>query len=202
MQMQELVDLLNKYSYEYYVLDNPTVSDKDYDVLYDKLVKMEKQTGIILPDSPTQRVGDVVLEKFKKVNHKFKLYSLDKCQNFEELASWFENVKKVVKNPKFTLSYKFDGLSIAVTYKNGKLVSGATRGNGTVGEDVTAQVKTIKSLPLSIDDKGELIVRGEGMIKLSKLAEYNKSENSFGELNSLPSLIALLTPRKISSRPP
>lgn len=177
MQMQELVDLLNKYSYEYYVLDNPTVSDKDYDVLYDKLVKMEKQTGIILPDSPTQRVGDVVLDKFKKVNHKFKLYSLDKCQNFEELASWFENIKKAVKNPKFTLSYKFDGLSIAVTYKNGKLVSGATRGNGTVGEDVTAQVKTIKSLPLSIDYKGELIVRGEGMIKLSKLAEYNKTSN-------------------------
>lgn len=175
MQMQELVDLLNKYSYQYYVLDNPTVSDKDYDALYDQLVKMEKESGIILPDSPTQRVGDVVLDKFKKVNHKYKLYSLDKCQSLDELKLWVEGVKKTVKNPQFTLSYKFDGLSIAVTYKDGKLVSGATRGNGLVGEDVTAQVKTIKSLPLSIDYKGELIVRGEGMIKLSKLAQYNKT---------------------------
>lgn len=175
MQMRELVDLLNKHSYNYYVLDSPTISDKEYDQLYDKLVEMEKQTGIILPDSPTQRVGDVVLDKFVKVEHKHKLYSLDKCQNFDELGSWISGIEKSVKNPTFTLSYKFDGLSIACHYNNGNFVQALTRGNGSVGEDVTAQVKTIKSLPLSINYKGELIVRGEGMMKLSKLAEYNKT---------------------------
>lgn len=177
MDMQELVNLLNKYSYQYYVLDNPTVSDKDYDKLYDQLVKMEQETGIILPDSPTQRVGDVVLDKFKKVQHKYKLYSLDKCQNFDELKNWLDGVQKYVNKPSYTLSYKFDGLSIACHYNHGHFVSAATRGNGTVGEDVTAQVKTIKSLPLKIDYQGELIVRGEGMIRLSNLAKYNKTSD-------------------------
>ena len=175
MEMRELVDLLNKHSYNYYVLDNPTISDKEYDKLYDELVLLEKQTGIVLPDSPTMRVGDVVLDKFVKVEHKHKLYSLDKCQNFDELKSWLDNVNKVVKNPMFTLSYKFDGLSIACHYKNGRFVQALTRGNGTIGEDVTAQVKTIKSLPLSISYKGELIIRGEGMMKLSKLEKYNQT---------------------------
>lgn len=173
-EMQELVNKLNKYAYDYYVLDNPTISDGEYDKLYDKLLKMEKQTGIVLDDSPTHRVGDTVLEGFTKVKHKVNLYSLDKCQDTQSLKEWIDGIKKDDKNSNFTLEYKFDGLTIVCTYKNGLFVSAATRGNGQVGEDVTEQVKTIKSVPLEIDFKGELIVQGEGMITLSNLKKYNQ----------------------------
>lgn len=106
-RMKELVEKLNLYAYQYYVLDNPIVSDYDYDKLYDELVLLERESGTILPDSPTQRVGGEILTGFKKHNHKFPLYSLDKCQNFDELKKWYDDVLKTVKNPVFTLSYKF-----------------------------------------------------------------------------------------------
>ena len=115
-EMKQLVEQLNKYAYSYYVLDKPTISDAEYDKLYDKLQKLEKETGVILPNSPTQRVGDVVLENFQKVEHKVRLYSLDKCQSFSELEKWVQNVNEKVKTPKFTLEYKFDGLTIVCTY--------------------------------------------------------------------------------------
>ncbi|MBO5884516.1 MAG: NAD-dependent DNA ligase LigA, partial [Clostridia bacterium] len=172
-EMEQLVELLNKYAYEYYVLDNPTVSDGEYDKLYDRLVALEKETGVVLPQSPTQRVGDTVLDGFEKVSHKVRLYSLDKCQSTTELESWVNSVKEKEPNANFTLEYKFDGLTVVCTYKNGIFVSAATRGNGSVGEDVTNQVKTIKSVPLTIDFKGELIVQGEGMITLSNLKKFN-----------------------------
>lgn len=173
-EMKQLVDLLNKYAYDYYVLDKPTISDGEYDKLYDKLSKMEKETGVILPNSPTQRVGDVVLENFQKVEHKVRLYSLDKCQSLQELNSWVSSMQQKSNKQKFTLEYKFDGLTIVCTYKNGLFVSAATRGNGQVGEDVTAQVKTIKSVPLKIEYKGELIVQGEGIITISNLKKFNE----------------------------
>ena len=173
-EMQQLVELLNKYAYEYYVLDKPTISDGEYDKLYDRLVSLEKETGVILPQSPTQRVGDTVLEGFEKVTHKIRLYSLDKCQSTNELKEWVNSVKEKEPNANFTLEYKFDGLTVVCTYKNGVFVSAATRGNGSVGEDVTNQVKTIKSVPLTIDFKGELIVQGEGMITLSNLKKFNE----------------------------
>ena len=172
--MKQLVELLNKYAYDYYVLDKPTISDGEYDKLYDKLSKMEKETGVILPNSPTQRVGDVVLENFEKVEHKIRLYSLDKCQSLQELNSWVDSVQQKSGKQKFTLEYKFDGLTIVCTYKDGLFVSAATRGNGQVGEDVTAQVKTIKSVPLKIEYKGELIVQGEGIITISNLKKFNE----------------------------
>ena len=172
--MKQLVELLNKYAYDYYVLDKPTISDGEYDKLYDKLSKMEKETGVILPNSPTQRVGDVVLENFQKVEHKIRLYSLDKCQSLQELNSWVDSVQQKSGKQKFTLEYKFDGLTIVCTYKDGLFVSAATRGNGQVGEDVTAQVKTIKSVPLKIEYKGELIVQGEGIITISNLKKFNE----------------------------
>ena len=131
--MKQLVELLNKYAYDYYVLDKPTISDGEYDKLYDKLSKMEKETGVILPNSPTQRVGDVVLENFEKVEHKIRLYSLDKCQSLQELNSWVDSVQQKSGKQKFTLEYKFDGLTIVCTYKDGLFVSAATRGNGQVG---------------------------------------------------------------------
>lgn len=173
-EMKQLVDLLNKYAYDYYVLDKPTISDGEYDKLYDKLSKMERETGVILPNSPTQRVGDVVLENFQKVEHKVRLYSLDKCQSLQELNSWVNSMQQKSNKQKFTLEYKFDGLTIVCTYKNGLFVSAATRGNGQVGEDVTAQVKTIKSVPLKIEYKGELIVQGEGIITISNLKKFNE----------------------------
>lgn len=173
-EMKQLVDLLNKYAYDYYVLDKPTISDGEYDKLYDKLSKMERETGVILPNSPTQRVGDVVLDNFQKVEHKVRLYSLDKCQSLQELNSWVSSMQQKSNKQKFTLEYKFDGLTIVCTYKNGLFVSAATRGNGQVGEDVTAQVKTIKSVPLKIEYKGELIVQGEGIITISNLKKFNE----------------------------
>ena len=173
-EMKKLVELLNKYAYEYYVLDSPTISDIEYDKLYDKLAKMEKESGIILPDSPTQRVGDTVLEGFTKVTHKVPLYSLDKCQTSQDLAKWIEDVKEQEPSANFTLEYKFDGLTIVCSYSDGLFVSASTRGNGSVGEDVTNQVKTIKSVPLKINFKGDLIVQGEGMITLSNLKKFNE----------------------------
>lgn len=174
-EMEKLVDELNKHCYNYYVLDAPTISDKEFDKLYDKLVKLEKETGIVLPNSPTQRVGGEVLDGFKKYPHKFRLYSLNKCQSKDELQEWFNNVKKQFPEATFTSEYKFDGLSLVCTYKNGFFVSAGTRGNGLVGEDVTEQAKTIQSLPLKIKFTGELIVQGEAMITLSNLKKFNET---------------------------
>ncbi len=170
-----LVQEINKHNYQYYVLDNPIISDKDYDALYYELVDIEKSTGIILPDSPTQRVGGEILKGFKKVEHKVRLYSLDKCNTHDELTKWVLDIKKECPDADFSVEYKYDGLRILVEYKDGLFVRAATRGNGTVGEDVTAQVKTIKSVPLRIKYKGNLTVQGEGMITLSNLAKYNKT---------------------------
>ena len=119
-------------------------------------------------------MGDTVLSGFKKVNHKTRLYSLDKCKTYEDLSAWVSNIQQAEPSATFSLEYKFDGLTIVCTYKDGILQNAATRGNGSVGEDVTAQVKTIKSVPLQIPFKGELIIRGEGMITLSNLDKYNK----------------------------
>lgn len=202
-EMKELVDKLNKYAYNYYVLDQPTISDSEYDKLYDKLLKLEKQTGIVLPDSPTQRVGDTVLDNFTKVTHKTQLYSLDKCQSTADLGEWIDGVKQQEPSANFTLEYKFDGLTIVCTYKNGLFVSAATRGNGTVGEDVTNQVKTIKSVPLKIKFKGELIVQGEGMITLSNLKKFNQkypNETLKNARNAVSGAIRNLDSRETAKR--
>ena len=142
-RMQELVKILNKYAHEYYVLDNPTVSDGEYDKLYDELVKLEKQTGTVLFDSPTRRVGGEPISSFQKHNHIEKLYSLDKATSEEELLAFDKRINKSEKDLEFTVEYKFDGLTICLTYDNGKFIRATTRGNGVVGEDVTAQVLTI-----------------------------------------------------------
>ena len=201
-RMRQLVDILNKYAHYYYVLDNPIVSDKEYDVLYDELVELEGETGVVYPDSPTQRVGGEILSGFKKYQHEVPLYSLNKCQNFDELKKWYNDVLKAVKNPVFTLSYKFDGLSIICKYKDHYLISAATRGNGKVGEDVTEQVKTIKSVPLKIDYDGEVLVRGEGMITLSNLKKYNETydEPLKNARNAVAGAIRNLDPKETAKR--
>ncbi len=170
---RQLVDVLNKWAYEYYVLDNPTVSDKEYDALYDELKELEKD-GEVYPDSPTRRVGGEPIKGFEKHTHIARLYSLDKAVSEEELRAFLTRVDKGVAGDKeYAVEYKFDGLTVCLTYENGSFVRATTRGNGVVGEDVTAQVLTIKSFPLKISYQGVLEVRGEAIIRLSVLDKYN-----------------------------
>lgn len=173
-QIRALVDKLNDLAYRYYVLDEPILSDKEYDALYDELVALEKQAGIVLEDSPTKRVGGEPLKEFVKHTHIKRLYSLDKCNSFDALRAWFEKLKTSLGYaPECTLEYKLDGLTLCLTYNDGKLVTGATRGNGEVGENVTEQVKTIRSVPLSIPYKGITEIQGEGIMRISELEKYN-----------------------------
>ena len=175
-KMRELVDRLNELAYRYYVLDEPIVSDKEYDALYDTLVALEKQTGTVLPDSPTRRVGGEPLKSFEPHTHIKKLYSLDKCNSFDELRSWFEKLKNTLGYaPKCTLEYKLDGLTICITYRDGNMSCAATRGNGETGENVTEQVTTIRSVPLKIPFKGVTEVQGEGIMRYSALKKYNET---------------------------
>lgn len=174
MTMQQIVDQLNKWAYEYYVLDKPSVADTEYDALYDMLVLLERQTGEVLPDSPTRRVGGQPLSAFSQHKHLGRLYSLDKAQSFGELQEWVEKVQKQVGKVAFTVELKYDGLTISVTYDKGKFVCASTRGNGIVGEDVSEQVKTIRSVPLTIPFDGLCELQGEGIMRLSVLDEFNR----------------------------
>ena len=173
--MRELVDKLNKWAHEYYVLDDPSVPDSEYDRYYDELKELEERTGTVLPDSPTRRVGGEPLKAFSRHAHISRLYSLDKAVTSEELDSFFTRVKKVVPDAEYTVEYKFDGLTMCLTYEGGAFVRATTRGNGVEGEDVTAQCLTIKSFPLSIPYKGTVEVKGEAVIRLSVLKEYNST---------------------------
>lgn len=174
-RMKFLVEQLNIYAHEYYVLDNPTVSDKEYDKLYDELLALEKETGIVLFDSPTKRVGGEPISAFKKHKHVERLYSLDKTTTENGLVAFNNRIAKDGQEIEYTVEYKFDGLTICLTYDDGKFICATTRGNGVEGEDVTAQVLTIKSFPLSIDYKGKIEVQGEAIMRLSTLENYNKT---------------------------
>lgn len=174
-KMEELIREIEKHNYNYYVLDNPTISDSEYDKLYYSLVDLEKETGIILPYSPTQRVGDTVLEGFTKKRHEVPLYSLNKVRDFSDLEEWSNDMRKIDKTTDFAVEYKFDGLNLVIEYENGLFKSATTRGNGSIGEDVSLQVKTIKTVPLQIKFKGRLIVQGEGMMTNKSFAQYNKT---------------------------
>lgn len=188
-RMQELVQELFTYNYQYYTLDNPIISDKEYDALYDELVALEQETGFILPNSPTQRVGGELLSGFTPHRHLSRLWSLDKAQDTEDLLQWHQRVVKLVQDyntknpdqtplpdPSFAVELKFDGLTLNLTYTDGVLVQAATRGNGVTGEAILPQVKTIRSVPLTIPYKeGTIEVQGEGMMNLSILEAYNQT---------------------------
>lgn len=185
-KIKELVEQLNNYSYKYYVLDDPSVTDKEYDKIYDELKKLEEETGFVLPYSPTLRVGDMVLDGFEKYTHKAKLWSLDKAQSIEEIIDWHNrNVKFVndmrlkgedLPDLKYVLTKKFDGLTINLTYnEEGVMEIAATRGTGNIGENVTAQVKTIKSIPLKIENNDILEVHGEAVMTQEAFDKYNES---------------------------
>ncbi len=186
-KMKKLVEELNQYAYEYYVLDNPSISDKEYDLKYDELVILEKETQVTLPYSPTQRVGDKILGEFSKYTHKGRLWSLDKAQNMEQLIEWHNRNLKVIeqynsmsedKLPelRYIVTKKFDGLTVNCTYdENGILIKSATRGTGIIGEDITAQIKTIKTVPLKIKNNHVIEVHGEAIMTKTAFEEYNKA---------------------------
>ena len=177
-RMQELVDRLNTYARAYYVEDAPLISDGEYDALEAELIALEKETGIVLPDSPTHRVGGEPLEKFEEHRHLGRLWSLDKVRTLEGIREWMDRVKRLLdleEDPLYALEYKFDGLTINLTYENGVLVQGATRGNGVTGEAILPQLKTIRSLPLTIPFTGRMEVQGECIMRLSVLEKYNKT---------------------------
>ena len=201
-RMKWLVGELNKHCYNYYVLDNPSISDADFDKMYDELVALEKETGIVLDESPTKRVGGETLAGFTKKTHKIRMYSLNKSKTKEEIESFVNDIKAVEPNSTFTLGYKFDGLTVVCEYNNGYFISATTRGNGIVGEDVTEQVKTIKSVPLKINFMGELIVSGEGMITNKNLEKYNKtsSEPLKNARNAVSGAIRNLDPKETAKR--
>ncbi len=202
-QMRELVDRLNRYAYEYYVLDAPTVPDAEYDRLYDRLKEMERESGTVLFDSPTRRVGGEPVKAFARHEHIARLYSLDKAVTEDEMNAFFTRVEKAGE-ASYVVEYKFDGLTICLTYEDGRFVRAATRGNGVVGEDVTAQALTIKSFPLTISYKGTLEVRGETVIRLSVLEEYNKTaaEPLKNARNAAAGAVRNLDPAVTASRRP
>lgn len=166
-RMKELINILNNASRSYYQKNESIISDFEYDKLYDELMKLEKDTGIILANSPTQNVGYTVLSNLTKVKHDEKILSLDKTKEPEKLKSWLENQEGV-------LSWKLDGLTIVLKYNNGELVQAITRGNGEVGEDITHNAKVFKNIPLKISYKDELVVRGEGIISYSDFERINE----------------------------
>ena len=182
MNMRELVDWLNETAYQYYTLDDPTVSDREWDAKYDELVRMERETGVRLPDSPTRRVGGAVLPYFEPHAHLARLWSMDKAQSVDALRDWARRAEKLraeanadLPAPEYVVEHKFDGLTINLTYENGQLVGAATRGNGVVGEEILPQVRTIRSVPLSIPFQGRMEVHGEGFMRISVLEAYNRT---------------------------
>lgn len=201
-RMKSLIETILIHNRNYYDLDNPTISDKEYDKLYDELVDLEKETGVILPNSPTQRVGGDVLEKFAKKRHEIRLYSMGKVRSFSELNTFFNDMKKFVDFPTFAVEYKFDGLTIITEYNHGKFISATTRGNGEIGEDVTEQVKTIRSVPLEISFKGHLILQGEGMMTNSSFRRYNQTadEPLKNPRNAVAGAIRNLDPKETAKR--
>lgn len=200
-RMLYLIKEIEKHNKNYYVLDNPTISDAEYDKLYYELVDLESELGT-LPNSPTQRVGGEVLSGFTKKQHSVRLYSLSKVRSTDELSNWIDNMHKYAPETIFTLEYKFDGLQLVIEYEDGLYKSAITRGNGVVGEDVTAQVKTIRSLPLGIPFKGKLLVQGEGMMTHSSLKKYNKTaiEPLKNPRNGVAGAIRNLDPKETAKR--
>ena len=184
-EILKLVSLLNKYSYEYYVEDNPQISDTEYDTLYKQLEKLEeKYPELILENSPTQRVGDRVLDEFDKITHKIPMLSLSNTFSTEDLRDFDARVSKLVpgENVEYICELKIDGLAIAINYDNGKLVSAATRGDGTVGEDVTENIKTIFSIPKVLKDKRSFEVRGEVYLPKKSFNILNKEREENNEV--------------------
>ena len=181
-RMDELIKILKKASYEYYTLDTPTITDQEYDSLMDELIRIETSNpSLVRSDSPTVRIGGEVISDFKKVTHSIPMMSLGDIFNEEELKDFDSKVKKVVNNPEYVCELKIDGLSVSLLYENGKLVRAATRGDGTVGEDITHNVRTIKNVPLSLPEDIDIEVRGEIYMPKSSFEKLNEDRRKKGE---------------------
>lgn len=176
-RMEELIEEISKASYSYYVLDDPYMSDMQWDRLYDELRALEAETGEVLEGSPTRKVGGATLQGFAEHRHINRLWSMDKVQSLEELDAWIARTEKLAGRSDllYYVEYKFDGLTLNLTYDGGKLVQAATRGDGSVGEAIPEQAKTIHSVPREIPYKGLMEVQGECIMRLSTLEKYNKA---------------------------
>lgn len=180
--MKELVELLNRYAYDYYTKDAPSVSDSEYDQLYRELVELETaHPDEILPESPTHRVGGVVLKGFTKYQHQYPLYSLQDAFSREELEAFDQRVRKEFPSISYVCELKIDGLSISLTYENGVLVTGATRGDGSVGEDITENLKRVKDIPLVLPEPVNITVRGECYMPRASFDRVNQIRQENGE---------------------
>lgn len=181
-RIQELVEKLNRYSYEYYVLDNPSVSDVEYDSLLRELESLEREyPEYVLPNSPTQRVGDTVSEQFEKVTHEVPMLSLANAFSEGELKDFHERIVKAGFRPEYVCELKIDGISMSLKYKNGILFQGATRGNGTVGENITANVKRIRTIPKFLKKNLDIEVRGEVYMRKDVFERHNRLRKERGE---------------------
>ena len=181
-RMNELVALLNRYATEYYTSDNPSVSDSDYDRLYRELVELETAyPDQVLADSPTHRVGGKVLDGFEKYSHQYPLYSLQDAFSREELEAFDARVRKEVPHPTYICELKIDGLSISLTYEKGILVAGATRGDGSIGENITENLKRVKDIPLTLPEELDITVRGECYMPRASFDQVNQARQENGE---------------------
>lgn len=181
-RMKELVALLNRYATEYYTSDNPSVSDSEYDRLYRELVELEAAyPDQVLADSPTHRVGGKVLDGFEKYSHQYPLYSLQDAFSREELEAFDARVRKELPHPTYICELKIDGLSISLTYEKGVLVVGATRGDGSIGENITENLKRVKDIPLTLPEKLDITVRGECYMPRASFDQVNQARQENGE---------------------
>lgn len=179
---EELKKILIKANEEYYTLDNPTLTDREYDNYMSEFLKIESEhPEFITPDSPSQRIGGTVISKFEKVKHRVPLMSLADVFNYEELLEWDKKVKKEISKPQYVCELKIDGLSVNLTYENGVLLRAATRGDGTVGEDITHNVKTIKTIPLRLQNDDTIEIRGEIYMPISSFNMLNEQRIKNGE---------------------
>ena len=212
MTMEELVKRLNETAYQYYVLDNPTISDGEWDRMYDELVRLERETGVVQPDSPTRRVGGAPLAAFEPHRHLSRLWSMDKAQSVGALKEWAARAEKLREEANragadlpplsFVVEHKFDGLTINLTYEDGRLVQAATRGDGEVGEGILEQVRTIRSVPLTVPYRGRMEVFGEGYMRRSVLEKYNRTaaEPLKNPRNAAAGALRNLDPKVTASR--
>ena len=206
-RMKELINLINKANYEYYTLDKPSITDQEYDRYVQELIQLENDNpDLILSNSPTTRVGGEVISGFKKITHEIPMLSLGNVFSEEDIITFDERIKKEISNPTYVCELKIDGLSVSLLYKNGELIRGATRGEGAVGEDITHNVKTIKSIPLKLNDNVDIEVRGEIYMSKKSFDELNKGREKDGlELfanprNAASGSVRQLDPKVAASR--
>src|SRR6056297_3077019 len=203
-KIEKLIKTLNKYTYEYYVLDNPSVSDSVYDSLFNELKKLEKENPELIKSySPTQRVGDQPANEFNKVEHQYEMLSLNNAFNSEDIKDFYLKMQKEINkdHPSIAIEYKYDGLAVSIVYEKGILSRAATRGNGSIGEDITQNIKAINSVPLRLNEEVDIDVRGEVFMPISSFEELNRNrEENNGKQFANPRNAAAGSLRQLDSQ--